>query len=63
MRLAHSGLAALDIRLLPCSSDTNYRAEEAVIVTPDQGTALHRVDLARGERVMLVLPALVVRRR
>lgn len=47
-----------DIRLLPCSSDTNYPAEEAVIVTPDQGTALHRVDLARGERVMLVLPAL-----
>lgn len=46
-----------DIRLLACPADTRYDADEAVIVTGTGGPPLHRVDLTRGTRQLLVIPA------
>lgn len=47
-----------DIRLVPCSAQTRYEADEAVIVTTRKlGPALHRVDMTRGDRQVIVIPA------
>jgi tRNA G18 (ribose-2'-O)-methylase SpoU len=47
-----------DIRLVPCSEQTRYEADEAVIVTTRKlGPPLHRVNMARGSRQVVVIPA------
>jgi tRNA G18 (ribose-2'-O)-methylase SpoU len=47
-----------DIRVMPCTAATRYDADEAVIVTTRRlGPALRHVDLARGARQIIVVPA------
>jgi tRNA G18 (ribose-2'-O)-methylase SpoU len=46
-----------DIRLIPCSPETDYGFQEVVVVTvKDAGTLIHKANLARGARQLIVIP-------
>jgi hypothetical protein len=46
-----------DIRLVPCSADTCYGSPEVTVVTRRRnGAPLHKADLARGPRQLVVIP-------
>ncbi len=45
------------IRLLPCAPTTHYDVDEAIVVTASEGPPLSKLNLARGHRQLLALPA------
>lgn len=46
-----------DIRLLASTAEARYDADEAIVVTSSSGPPLQKIDLARGDGLLLVLPA------
>jgi hypothetical protein len=46
-----------DIRLIPCSVDTRYGFPEVAVITAKRlGVPIHKADLARGPRQLVVIP-------
>jgi len=46
-----------DIRLIPCSIDTSYGFPDVTVITSERnGVPIHKADLARGPRQLIVIP-------